>query len=137
MWRWKAWWRQWKSRLGSWMLRWREAARLPFGRRRRRPAWEWAWEIPVPGFRPEEIEVTLWGDTLWVRAQRRWEDFRRHRSGFWFCSGWHGEMVALPVGAISPSRRSQVRAEYRDGFLRLFLPRGERPRRIPVRRARQ
>lgn len=137
MWRWKAWWRKWKSRLGSWMVRWREVARLPFRRGRRRPAWEWAWEIPLSGFWPEEIEVTLRGDTLWVRAHRRWEDLRRYRSGLWFCSGWHSEMVALPVGAIPPFRRSQVRAEYRDGFLRLLLPREEGPRRIPVRRAGQ
>jgi len=86
---------------------------------------------PVPGLKPEQVEITLEGDTLTIRgeyprppenvnylfAERRWGRFSRTLQ------------LNLPVEA------DKVEAEFENGLLTLTLPKAEaiRPKVIPVK----
>ena len=86
----------------------------------------------LPGFAPDDIDVTVVGDTLTLKASREaskddekraWH--RRERS--------HGRFVRtlqLPYSVEA----GKVKAEFRNGVLDVELPRAEsdKPRRIPV-----
>lgn len=87
----------------------------------------------LPGVDPEkDIEVTVSGGTLGIRAQRREETETKHRSEF--CYGVFSRQVRLPEGADE----SKVTAAYGNGLLTVTVPLKEKEkekgaaRQIPV-----
>jgi HSP20 family protein len=82
-------------------------------------------ELPLPGVKAEDVELTVRGDRLTVQARRRWEA-PPNAQPIWrgFGTGELQETVTLPgeveIGA--------VQAELQDGILRLDLPKAERTR---------
>ena len=89
-------------------------------------------ETNLPGLRPEDVEVTLEGDTLTIRAETKEDEerkernylIREHRRGSFTRS------IRLPV-AIDPDR---VQTAFQNGVLRLTFPKSEdaKARRIPI-----
>jgi HSP20 family protein len=84
----------------------------------------------LPGLKKEEIEISLNGDTLTIRGERKHEangnqDFR---TGRYF--GKFQRSLTLPVSVNS----EKVNATYKDGILKVVLPKTEeaKPRQIPV-----
>ena len=89
-------------------------------------------EMVVPGLSPEEIDISLEGSKLTVRGEHKpveGEGVRR----YYLQEIPHGAFVrsfTLPV-EINPD---EVKAEFRNGMLRLVMPKVEtaRAKRIPI-----
>jgi HSP20 family protein len=90
-------------------------------------------EASLPGFKPEEIQVTVEGDTLLIYAQKK-EETRAEKGTYVRRERYEGEMsrrITLPT-AIDPAR---VEATFEHGLLKLTVPRAEgaKPTQIPVK----
>ena len=79
----------------------------------------------LPGFRKEDIDVELTGNYLTIRAERKMEEEEKNEAGEYV----HRERT---YGAFSRSfdisgiEESGIKANYRDGVLRLTLPKREK-----------
>lgn len=88
--------------------------------------------VPVPGMAPEELDLSITGETLTLRGERKRpegildESFRRQERPF----GRWTRTVTLPDRLES----GQVSAAYAQGVLTVTLPKAEsaRPRQISV-----
>jgi HSP20 family protein len=89
--------------------------------------------IEAPGLRREDFNIELQGDTLSVWGEKRCDqEVSRGRYSVVQCAyGSFRRDVALPVAV----KADQTRATYRDGVLRIELPKSDeaRARRIAVR----
>jgi HSP20 family protein len=88
-------------------------------------------ELPLPGVRPEDVEVTVQENVLSLKAKRAWEAPQNSRA-IWqgFSQGEWRQSFTLP-GEVNPER---VAATLEHGVLRLELPKAEhmKPRTIRV-----
>ncbi|MFR9676918.1 Hsp20/alpha crystallin family protein [Streptomyces sp. TR06-5] len=87
----------------------------------------------LPGIDPEqEVDITVEGDMLTIRAERSSRSGDRRHSEFHY--GALARSVRLPAGA----RTADARADYRDGILTVTVPvpeeTGRGPRNIAVER---
>jgi HSP20 family protein len=92
-------------------------------------------QLPMPGVKPEDVEITVQQDTLnlkWETKVQFPEGATVHWNGFQ--SGQYQQSFTLPA-PINPDR---VEAHYNDGILTLSLPKAEhaRARTIKVNAAR-
>jgi HSP20 family protein len=90
-------------------------------------------EAALPGFKPEEMQITAEGDTLTIRTTRKGEE-KVEKGNYVRREFYMGEMsrsVALPT-PIDPSK---VDASYEHGILTVRVPKaqGAQPKRIPVK----
>jgi HSP20 family protein len=89
-------------------------------------------EAALPGVKPEDVEVTLLGDTLTLTATSAAE--RTAEQGGYHVQevrkGRFVRSIALPAGL----RSEAATASFEHGMLRLSIPKAEqvRPRQIPV-----
>ncbi len=84
----------------------------------------------LPGFLPEDVNVTVTGDTLTITAERKQEEEDKK---YLLHERWQGRVtrtVTLPVSV----QTDQVQARYENGELTLSLPKSEslRPRQIQI-----
>lgn len=89
-------------------------------------------ELAVPGLTPEDLEVSLEGSKLTVRGQVKPQEEPKARR-YYLQEIPHGSFVrsfTLPVEVDS----AQAKAEFRQGLLRLTLPKAAeaRAKRIPI-----
>lgn len=88
--------------------------------------------VEVPGMRREDLGITVDGETLIVSGDKRSErESRRGDVRLMQCAyGSFRRLVALPA----PVQAENARASYRDGVLKIELPKAEgaRRRRIAV-----
>jgi len=95
---------------------------------------EYVLDIDLPGVRQEDVHVSVNDDNvLTVEGQRRAEETKRAR-GYEYTERSYGSFsrsVELPRGVEA----SKIEADYRDGVLRLHIPKGTRimGRQIPVK----
>lgn len=88
-------------------------------------------KMETPGVRQEDLEITLEGHLLMVRGRRRRDPDEK---------GLTYQLVEIPYGPFErtfdlPTQVSleDVRAEYRDGFLRILIPKSfPTPRLVPI-----
>ena len=94
----------------------------------------------VPGVRPENVEITVLGDTVRIRGEHREETERQEgqgEQGRWLIrerrSGAFERTISLPTQV----KGDAAEAEFRDGILTITLPKADaaKPRTIPVRGA--
>jgi HSP20 family protein len=89
---------------------------------------------PIPGMKPENVEISVLGDTLQIRAERRDERREEDEGKRWLLReqhyGAYERMVTLP----STVKADQANAEFTDGILTITLPKAEetKERRIPI-----
>lgn len=89
----------------------------------------------VPGVRPEDIDISVVGDTLTLSGERRPdelnEDARYHRQERGY--GKFVRTLQLPY----PVKVDNIEASFRNGVLNINLPRAEedKPRKIAVKSA--
>jgi HSP20 family protein len=94
-------------------------------------------EAPVPGFRPEDVEVTFSDGILSIRAKRSEE--RRQQDGDYVrrevAFGNYERQIVLP-GNIQAEK---IKAGFDNGMLTIEVPRARRPQplRIDVQRPEQ
>jgi HSP20 family protein len=92
--------------------------------------------VDLPGVDAKDVKVSIFGDTLTVRGERREEtnekDVKWHR-----VERFHGEFErSFQLGASVQG--DKVAAAFKDGVLEIRIPKAEsaRPREIPVQVAR-
>ena len=79
--------------------------------------------LEVPGMRRDDFNIELIGDTLSVQGEKRF-DRESKRGGYQIVQCAYGSFrrdIRLPV-AVRPDR---AEASYRDGVLRIVLPKAE------------
>ena len=93
-------------------------------------------ETAVPGVKPEDVEISVIGDVLRIHAERREERKEGDQEGGRRLVreqryGVFERVLRLPTAVEA----GQAQAEFRDGVLRITLPKSEasKERRIPVR----
>jgi HSP20 family protein len=90
-------------------------------------------KAPVPGFKPEEVEVTLEGDVLSINA-RHVEEKTSEKDRFLrreIAMGNLERHIVLPADA----RSENIKASFANGVLKVEVPRSPRPapQRIQIR----
>jgi HSP20 family protein len=89
---------------------------------------------PIPGMKPENVEISVLGDTLRIRAERR-DDRREEGDGKrWLLREQHYGAFERTVTLPSAVKADQANAEFTDGMLTITLPKAEetKERRIPI-----
>jgi len=89
--------------------------------------------VEVPGMKKEDIEISVLGDTLTIRGERKAEtevkdeDYYRCE----LCYGRFSRSITLP----SAVQTAKVEATYRDGILEIVLPKAPeaKPKKIQVK----
>jgi HSP20 family protein len=90
---------------------------------------------PIPGVAPDDVEITVVGDTVRIRGERREERQEGGEGQRWLVReqryGAFERLIRLP----SPVKTDAAKAEFKDGVLTIMLPKTEeaKERRIPVR----
>jgi HSP20 family protein len=88
----------------------------------------------VPGVPPSDIDITVLGDTLRIRGQRKEEVEESGEGGRWLLRerrfGAFERTVSLPTVVDS----GEAAADFKDGVLTITLPKAEvaKPKSIPV-----
>ena len=88
-------------------------------------------EASLPGFKPEEVQITAEGDTLLIQARQKEED-KTEKGSFVRRERYEGEMsrsITLPT-TFDPAK---VEATYEHGLLKLTIAKAEaaKPKQIP------
>ena len=89
-------------------------------------------EASVPGFRPEDVEVTFADGLLTIKGNRSAET--EDKSGTYMRRERRTTSVFRQVGLPAEVRDDHISATFDNGVLRITVPRAEKaqPRRIPV-----
>lgn len=110
---------------------WQEAASFPLNVYETKEAV--VVEAALPGFRPEDFDISVQDGLLTIRAQRRPEQEEEHRNYHWREIGYGSfyRSVSLPA----PVEADQAEAIYERGLLTITLPKvaEARPKTIQVR----
>lgn len=86
----------------------------------------------VPGLRAEDIQITLKGDTLSIRGERKGEEERKDQN--WLIRERRSTSFYRSVTLPTPVNADQAQARYENGVLTLTLPKAEAGvKQIPVR----
>ena len=92
---------------------------------------------PIPGIDAKNVELSILGDTLRIRAERTDERQQEGDGKRWLLReqryGAFERTVTLPCAV----KADKAAAEFKDGLLTVTLPKGEeaKERRIPIRAA--
>ena len=82
-------------------------------------------QAPVPGFKPEEVEITFSEGVLKIQAQHS-EDFSQHQSGYLrkeVAYSNYLRSIQLP-GDI---KEEEIKADFENGLLTVVVPKALRP----------
>ena len=87
----------------------------------------------LPGVREKDVSVSITGDMLTVRGERRFERDLNGEGGFYRLERVYGKFertMPLPI----PVQGDKVKATYRDGVLEIRLPKVEtvKPKEIKI-----
>ena len=84
----------------------------------------------LPGLKKEEIEISLRGDTLTISGERKLEEKKAEGARTERFFGKFQRSVILPL----PVKSEAISATYKDGMLKVVLPKAEeaKPKQIPV-----
>jgi HSP20 family protein len=80
-------------------------------------------KLELPGIRKEDVSISLTEDTLTIKGERKSEK-EENRENYYRLEGNYGSflrVIALP----RPVKSDAVKAEYRDGILKIVLPKAE------------
>ncbi|HTO10322.1 MAG TPA: Hsp20/alpha crystallin family protein [Candidatus Binatia bacterium] len=88
--------------------------------------------VEVPGVREKDVTVSITGDLLSIKGERRWDDQTTDQQ-YLHTERVYGQferLVQLPMAV----QAEKVKATYRDGVLQITLPKAEelKPRQIKI-----
>jgi len=88
--------------------------------------------VELPGVNEKDVTVSITGDLLTIRGERRWEDESKDQK-FLHVERVYGQferLIQLPMTV----QADKVKAGYRDGVLEITLPKAEelKPREIKI-----
>jgi HSP20 family protein len=88
--------------------------------------------VELPGVSEKDVTVSITGDVLSIKGERRWEDETKDRQYLHNerVYGQFERLVQLPMAV----QADKVKASYRDGVLAITLPKAEelKPRQIKI-----
>jgi HSP20 family protein len=88
--------------------------------------------MEVPGVREKDVTVSITGDLLTVKGERRWDDESKDKKYLHVerAYGQFERLIQLPMAV----QTDKVKAAYREGVLEITLPKAEelKPREIKV-----
>jgi HSP20 family protein len=88
--------------------------------------------VEVPGVHEKDVKVSITGDLLTIRGERRWDEDAKDQQYLHVerVYGQFERMVQLPMAV----QAEKVKATYRDGVLQITLPKAEelKPREIKI-----
>jgi HSP20 family protein len=86
-----------------------------------------------PGLKPEEFDVELKDNQLWITGERKQEEEQHGKT--WHRIERHYGQFRRVIPLETAVEAEKVAAEYTDGVLRISVPKSEavRPRRIEVK----
>lgn len=90
-------------------------------------------KVELPGVREKDVAVSITGDLLTIRGERRWNRDEAKEHKFLHVERVYGQferLVQLPMAV----QADKVRASCRDGVLEITLPKAEelKPREIKI-----
>lgn len=90
-------------------------------------------KVEVPGIEPKDIDISVSGDTLTIKGEKRSEKEEKGKN-YHFVERSYGSFsraVELPASV----KFDQVKAEYKKGILEITLPKSEKSKtkKIPVK----
>ncbi|WP_435021051.1 Hsp20/alpha crystallin family protein [Tundrisphaera sp. TA3] len=93
---------------------------------------EFVVKASLPGVKPEDVEATVHGDTLLIRAESR-ADLEK-KGDHWHLRERRTGVVQRAVSLAAPVDPGRARANFEDGVLTLTLPKAEhsKPRQIRI-----
>lgn len=93
---------------------------------------EFVIEASVPGFRPDDVEVTFDDGVLTISGRRRSET--EEKQGQYVRRERRQSAVYRQIGLPAEVRADEIRASFEHGVLRVTVPRAQKaqPKRIPV-----
>lgn len=93
---------------------------------------EFVVKASLPGMRPEDVNITVQGDTLLIRAESKAE--QEKQADQWHLRERRIGAVQRAVSLTAPIDSNRAQASYEDGVLTLTLPKAEqaRPRQIRI-----
>ncbi len=92
-------------------------------------------KLSVPGFKPEDLQITVTGDTLTIKGETKSEkeerDEKRNYIRREIVQGSFQRVVQLPAGV----KADQIKAEFENGMLLLTAPKDEsaKPKTIQIK----
>lgn len=97
-------------------------------------------QASVPGVKPEDVDISILGDTLRIRGERREEIERQNdgsEQGRWLVRERLSGAFERTIGLPARVKVDAATADFRDGVLAVTLPKSDeaKPRAIPVRGA--
>ena len=82
-------------------------------------------EAELPGFKKEDIEISIDNDYLTIKAERKFEDGEKNEKGQYIrCERAYGSFSRS--FDISDVNSGKIDAEYTDGILKLTMPKKEK-----------
>lgn len=88
--------------------------------------------VEVPGVNDKDVAVSITGDLLTIKGERRWDDEAKNRQYLHVerMFGHFERLIQLPMAV----QADKVKASYRDGVLQVTLPKAEelKPREIKI-----
>ena len=87
----------------------------------------------LPGVKPEDVEITITGETLTIRGETKREEEEKKRN-YYRQESWHGSFarsIALP----SQVEADKAEAVFENGVLKLTIPKAEaaKPKTIKIK----
>ena len=89
----------------------------------------------VPGVSPEEVDITVLGDVLRIRGERRDDRQEEDQNGRWLIRERRFGAFERTIGLPTTVKADAATADFKDGVLTVTLPKAEeaKPRSIRVR----
>lgn len=89
----------------------------------------------VPGVGPDDVEITILGDTVRISGQRHGETEQSDEDGRWLLRERHVGAFERSVGLPAAVKADEAAADFKDGVLTVTLPKADeaKPRTISVR----
>ncbi len=81
--------------------------------------------VDVPGVRKEDLSISLSGDTLILKGERKDETEIHKKNDFGHAGGYGAFQRTVHIPG--PVKSESVTADYADGVLKVFLPKVETP----------
>jgi HSP20 family protein len=93
-------------------------------------------ESSLPGVQAEDVDISVVGNTLTIKAESKQEENREEKGRYYFTERRYGlvqRSVALPV-EVDPGKAQAV---FKNGVLKLTLPKTEaqKPRKIAIKKS--
>ncbi len=86
--------------------------------------------VDLPGVSDKDVSLSITGDLLSIRGERRWEEKDQSALHVERAYGTFERLIQLPI----PVQADRVKASYRDGVLEIKLPKVEevKPKEIKI-----